>query len=203
MAEPKKPHAEAKVTVVENLDDLAAKRRGRVAQHDPEEASEGQAEGDGDVVGIAAALGREVYTWTSPFSKDATVEVRFRRPKGGTRELVARVLGAEQSQNQSLVREYTALASIIELNGDAVRSPSTLLGFKMLKKRVGFVGPDEEDWFDEPIAMFTFAYECAMYPEQLQAAAEIEGSGLSPEDEKRILRMAGLVRPKASPSRST
>jgi hypothetical protein len=150
------------------------------------------------VVGIQSALGRETYTWTSPYASD--VVVQFCRPKGGTREMVLRVLGPEQSQNAAIFREFMALASITHFRGEEIRQPTTLLTFRALKQRVGWTGPAADDWFDEPIAAFTFAYECAMYPDQLRIAAELEGSGLSPDDEKRILKNAGLDRPKTSPN---
>jgi len=190
MSEPRKLKREADVTVV--VDDMDEAMGTKVVEKPSRHKDDAV---DSMAPELAASLGREVYTWTSPYCED--VVARFRRPPGGTREMVARVLGAEQSGNQALVREYLALAAIVELNDERVSQPRTILTFGMLKKRIGFVGPGDDEWMDEPVNMYTFAFECAMYPEQLRMAAELEGAGLSPDDEKRILKNAGLDRPKA------
>jgi len=181
MAEPKKPRAEAQITVVENLDQA-------LGASDVEEV---EAEAS---ISVKSLLTRETFTWTSRRNKSVVVE--FRRPPLGTREHVLRVLG-NQSENLPLVRLYSALASITKINGNQQKMPSTTLTFAALQRQIGFVGPKEDDCFDEPVNDFVLAYELAMYPELLQARAEIEGSGLSVDDEARIIKNIGLSRPKA------
>ncbi|MDB5095357.1 MAG: hypothetical protein JWO85_3458, partial [Candidatus Eremiobacteraeota bacterium] len=155
-------------------------------------ANEAQAE---VVTGLAAALGREVYTWTSPYNTD--VVVRFRRPRAGTDELVARLLG-DQSDIQSLVRRYKALLAITELDGKSVTTTMmTDTKLRVLRDRVGFVGPTDDDVYDEAVNMYVTAYEMAMYPEQIKAISEAQGIGLSSDDIKRISKNTGLERPKA------
>lgn len=185
--------------VVENFEEEAARLarehhgNGQHAER-PDRPHDGTATQDEAVTGLAAALGREVYTWTSPYNPE--IVVRFRRPRAGTDEAIYRILGAEQSANQQLVRQYKALAAIIEIGGQKMAMPNTDAKFRVLRDRIGFVGPDDDDVFDEPVNTFTYAYELAMYPDQMSAIAEAQGVGLSPDDVKRIARNAGVERPK-------
>lgn len=150
----------------------------------------------GHVVGLDDALNRRVYTWTSPFNPD--IVVRFRRPKAGTDEMVYRVLG-DQSTNVQLVRRYKALASIISLGRNPsdpayeVRQPNSDAKFIALRDRVGFVG---DEVYDEPVNAYVFAYELAMFPQQLEAIADAEASHLAPDDIKRIIAASGLEQAK-------
>jgi hypothetical protein len=154
------------------------------------------------VATLADALNRRICTWRTPDAKNPVL-VRFRRPRGGTHEMIYRVLGPEQSNNHQLVREYLALSSVVEIDGDEVAQPNSRAKFEMIKRRIGYVGPDEEDWYDEIVSLFVVAFEYAMYPDRFEAMAEAEAAGLSPDDVRRIASMAGLERPKASPAPSS
>jgi hypothetical protein len=181
------------VRVVDDIDAEAARIR---AEKHPAQRHEPEAEVQEETVtGLQHALGREVYTWTSPYN--AAVTVKFRRPRAGTDDLVARLLG-EQSGNDALVRRYKAMMSIIELDGKSYTTERmTDTKYRLLRDRVGFVGPEDDDVFDEAINMFVTAYEFAMYPEQIKAISEAQGIGLSSDDIKRIAKNTGLERPKA------
>lgn len=177
----------------QTIDDLTPKPAGAGAA-----APSGDAQSD-PVAGLDNALNRRVWTWTSPFNP--TVIVRFRRPRAGADELVAQMLG-DQSGNDTLRRRYKALYSIIQIGEHERKSagfpePSTMAKLKAVRDRVGFVGPDDDDVLDEPINLFVFAYEAAMYPQQVEALAEVAESGLLPDDVKRIVDASGLERPKA------
>lgn len=183
---------EGGVRVVEDLD--AEVRRRQNQQNGIQEAADGDAKAE-VVTGLAAALGREIYTWTSPYN--SAVVVRFRRPRAGTDELVSRLLD-DKADNANLVRRYKALLSVVEIDGkDVVTTRMTDTKLRILRDRIGFVGPDEDDTFDDPINMFVTAYELAMYPEQIKAINEAQGIGLSSEDIARIAKNTGLERPKA------
>jgi hypothetical protein len=181
------------VRVVNDIDAEAARIR---AEKHPAQGHEPEAEVQEETVtGLQHALGREVYTWTSPYN--TAVTVKFRRPRAGTDDLVARLLG-DQSGNDALVRRYKAMMSIVELDGKPFTTDRmTDTKYRVLRDRVGFVGPDDEDVFDEAINMFVTAYEFAMYPEQIKAISEAQGIGLSSDDIKRIAKNTGLERPKA------
>lgn len=172
---------------------IQAERRGNQPIRIPTDPPKPQAEVEIST-GLVAALGREVYTWTSPWNP--AVVVRFRRPRAGTDELVARMLG-DQSDNTALVRRYKALLAIIEVNGEKITTDRmTDTKLRLLRDRVAFVGPDDEDVFDEALGAYVMAYEMAMYPQQITAISEAQGLGLSADDIARIAKNAGLERPK-------
>lgn len=147
----------------------------------------------GVVSGLDDALNRRVYTWTSPFNRQ--IIVRFRRPRSGTDDMIYRVL-ADQSTNPQLVRRYKALASIVQLGERAVPQPNTTAKFNALRDQIGFVGPEDDDIYDEPVNAFIFAYEIAMFPQQLEAIADAEASNLAPDDVRRIIAASGLEQAK-------
>lgn len=174
--------------IVDDLDEAARKARELHGHHPPP----AEPEANGAVTGLDDALNRRIYTWTSPFNLE--IVVRFRRPKAGTDEMVYRVLG-DQSTNTQLVRRYKALASIVSLGRNPsdqayeVRQPNSDAKFTALRDRVGYV---KDDVYDEPVNAFVFAYEIAMFPQQLEAIADAEASHLAPDDIKRIIAASGL-----------
>ncbi len=173
--------------IVENFDDLTADGAAKRVVVDEQQPEQGG--------GTPAILTRKtVHTWVSPNNKD--IVVRFRRPPGGTREAVYTLLGPTQSDNEPLVRRFNALASIVSIGtnpGDLaykIKQPTTVSGYRALAQRVGFVGPDDEDWYDEPVDLFVRAWEIAMNPELLDLFAESQGA--SADDKTAIMSAIGL-----------
>ena len=167
------------------------------AQHVIEKTEQEESENvrESEITNLRDALRPQVYTWHTP-SVDEPVTVKFRRPPGGTREMVWRVLGPEQCNNEQLLNEYMALASIIEINGKARTMPNSIAKFRLAKQLVGWIGPAADDWRDEAVALFVAAHNFAMFPDRYEAIADAEAAGLSPDDIKNIAKMAGLERPK-------
>lgn len=179
--------------IVESFDDLTPE--GAVKPRIVETTEEGPVQS----AGIPRILSRKtVYTWISPDNAD--IVVRFRRAPGGTREAIFSLLGPTQSDNEPIVRRFNALASIISIGTNAgdpaykIKQPTTMIGFRALAQRVGFVGPDDEDWFDEPVDAFVRAWEIAMNPELLDLFAESQGA--SDADKTAIMSSIGLQQAK-------